>query len=397
MSPLAQRFQTWSATRKGRIILIIAAVLVALRIALPYIMLYYANRELGELKGYRGRIEDLSVALLRGAYTLDSIYINKLDDGTGQESPFFRSREVDLSIEWKSLFRGKLAGEIIFDRPYLKFTENKVELDDVARDSSDFRELLKDFMPIQINRCEVRDGHIIYADYSPEPDILLEATDVDALAQNLRNTYQKEELLPATLQASASVHGGSADLNMRLNPLASQTDFDMDLEIKKAQLPQLNPYFKDKVNVDVNKGTFNMYMESAAKDGKFVGYVKPFIEDLDVLQWKSQDKEDHFFRKVWEGIVGLGGKVLENKKHDNVATKIPLEGRLGQGIDSNSAAALTYLVRNAFFEALKPTFDYEISIRTAFFGKKSDSDKGDSKKEKKRKEKKRDRKDKKKV
>ena len=40
-----------------------------------------------------------------------------------------------------------------------------------------------------------------------------------------------------------------------------------------------------------------MYMEAAAKEGKFVGYVKPFIRDLDVLDWKGQDKSDNFLRK----------------------------------------------------------------------------------------------------
>lgn len=368
---LLSRFKSWAITRPGKFVLTLSVILIALRIALPYIMLYYANRELAALDGYHGHIKDIDVALYRGAYTIDSIYINKLSRKGGQQSPFFRSQEVDLSIEWKSLFKGKIASELVFDRPYLKFTENSVELEDVARDTSDFRELLNDFMPIAINRCELRNGQLVYADYTAAPNIQLEATNIDMVAENLRNTYKKEELLPASLRGTAAVHGGVAVLNMRLNPLAKKTDFDMDLEVKRANMVELNPYLYNLGKFDVNKGTFSMYMESATKDGRFVGYVKPFIEDLDVLEWKGQDKEDSFFRKIWEGLVGFGGKVVENRKKENVATKVPLAGSLstGDGIHSNTAVAVKYILRNAFIEALKPSFDNEISIKDAIIGK----------------------------
>lgn len=50
----------------------------------------------------------------------------------------------------------------------------------------------------------------------------------------------------------------------------------------------------------------------AAKDGKFVGYVKPLIKDLDVLG--PDDKNDNFFHKAWEGIVGTTGFIFQNQK-----------------------------------------------------------------------------------
>lgn len=378
---LLQRFKAWAVTRPAKFILTLLVLLIALRIALPYILLHYANRELAELKGYYGHIDDLSLSLYRGAYTLDSIYINKIEENTNKQLRFFKSDKIDLSIEWKSLFKGSVVGEIILEEPLLQFTENRVELEDVARDSSDFRELLDDFMPIHVNRCVVRNGHLIYADYTADPHIELEATQLHAVAHNLRNAYKSDELLPATLRADAHIHGGTAVLNMRINPLSKNNDFDMDVEVKKAQLPQLNPFFEKYANVDVNKGTFNMYMEAAAKDAKFVGYVKPFIEDLDVLQWKGQDKKDRFFKKVWEGIAGFGGKILENPKNDQIATKIPLEGYLKSetGIQSNAAIAVKNILRNAFFKALQPNFDYEISIRSAL-GMEKKSDKKEDKK-----------------
>lgn len=364
MNKAANKIKKWTGTRTGKVVLGLLVLLIALRIALPYVILHYANRELASMKGYFGKIQDVDVALLRGAYVIDSIYLNKADDKTGKQDPFFSASTIDLSIEWKSLFNGEIAGELVFDRPFMKFTENRVELNEVTRDTGDFRELIRDFMPIQINRCEIRDGTVMYADYGADPAVELVATHIDALAQNLKNTYKKSEVLPATLKADARVYDGIVQLNMRMNPLAEHTTFDMDMKVIDASLPELNDFFKAYANADIKKGYFSMYMEAATKDEAFVGYVKPFIRDLDVLDWKGQDKDDNFLRKVWEGVVGLGGKVFENQKDDDVATKIPLSGSLstGEGIKPNIMSAVVAVVRNAFFNSLKPSLDYEIDL-----------------------------------
>jgi len=48
----------------------------------------------------------------------------------------------------------------------------------------------------------------------------------------------------------------------------------------------------------------------AAKEGKFVGYVKPVIEELKVLG--PQNRKDTFFQKIWESLVGVVSTVLKN-------------------------------------------------------------------------------------
>ena len=55
-------------TRKAKIILVIILFIIALRTALPYILLHYTNNILAEMNGYYGHVEDIDVALYRGAY-----------------------------------------------------------------------------------------------------------------------------------------------------------------------------------------------------------------------------------------------------------------------------------------------------------------------------------------
>ena len=56
-----------------KITLIVIAALICVRLILPYVILHYANKNLASIPGYYGHIEDIDLALIRGAYRIDSI------------------------------------------------------------------------------------------------------------------------------------------------------------------------------------------------------------------------------------------------------------------------------------------------------------------------------------
>lgn len=349
-------------SRNAKIILGIVLFIIAARIALPYILLNYANKTLAHVDGYYGHVDDIDVALLRGAYVLDSFYLNKVDSTSGKQTPFLSSRTIDLSLEWGALFHGRVVGELVFEQPQLRFTENKVELAQVSKDTTDFRELLRDFMPVEVNRCEIRDGDLRYIDETASPKVDVSISHLDALATNLKNAYKKNEVLPSTLDANGEVYGGTMKLGMKLNPLAKRPQFDLNANVEKTKLVELNDFFKAYAGFDVNKGEFNMYTEAATKDGKFAGYVKPIIRDLDVVSWQGQDKKDNFFQKVWESVVGGVGEIFENKKKDQIATKIEFRGSIDNP-RANVFQSIVMVVQNAFVQALRPSIDNQINLQ----------------------------------
>jgi uncharacterized protein involved in outer membrane biogenesis len=219
-----------------KILIGIVIFLVIVRLILPYAVLRYSNKKLAEIDGYYGHVEDIDIALIRGAYQLDSIYINKVDSVTKKQTPFFSARTVDLSVEWKALFHGSLVGEFVFERPRIDFTKDKVEPKDVQDDSSSFRKLKDDFMPLQVNRCEINDGEIRYKDEFSKPKVDISLTHLYATALNLRNSYDSTELLPATITAHGDVYEGNLDFSMKLNPLAEKPTFDMNADLKNTNL-----------------------------------------------------------------------------------------------------------------------------------------------------------------
>lgn len=369
-------------------VLIVVVLLVALRIALPYIVLRYANNTLAELDGYRGHIEDIDIALIRGAYTVDSIYIHKYDSANDKQTPFFASNKIDFSLEWRALFKGEIVGEILFVEPMLRFTKDKVEPKDVRKDSTGFKQVLDELMPLNINRFEVRNGRLEYIDNFSKPRVDIRMTNTNIVALNLRNSYDSSELLPASIDARANIYDGTLTVKGKVNPLAEDPTFDFNAELKNTNLVKLNDFFEAYAKVDVNKGTFGLYTEMAAKDGKFEGYIKPLLKDLDILG--KEDRKDNPLKQLWEAVAGGVSEIFENQPKERVATKIPLRGST-KNLDTNVWYAIGEVIRNAFIRALQPAIDQEINISAVgevkdekknllekvFGGKDDDKDKKD--------------------
>ncbi|MBS7229416.1 hypothetical protein KHA90_00120 [Flavobacterium psychroterrae] len=70
--------------KTGLIITGIAVLLVAINFALEPVALHYANKALADLKGYKGSIKDVDIHLYRGAYRIDTLVIDKIDNGKTQ-------------------------------------------------------------------------------------------------------------------------------------------------------------------------------------------------------------------------------------------------------------------------------------------------------------------------
>jgi len=346
--------------KRNIIIAMIIIVLVAIRIALPYVALHYANKSLANLKSLYGHIEDIDIALYRGAYKIKGIYINKKDSVSGKQTKFFKSDIIDLSVEWSALFKKRLVGELVFDRPLLIFTKDKTEPKDIQKDSSDWKSLLDGFMPLKVNRFEIKEGIIKYVDQNSKPAVDIQMDNTYVLAQNLSSVVDST-LLPSTVFATSNVYGGRLQFNMKLNALKDQPTFDLNADLKNVQLVKLNEFFQAYANFDVNKGTMELYTEIAAKGGQFVGYVKPIIKNLDVLG--KEDRKDSFWQKAWESLVGTTAVIVRNPTKKQVATKLPLSGSFDK-TKINTWYAIIVLLRNAFIKALQPAIDAEINIQS---------------------------------
>jgi hypothetical protein len=202
----------------------ILLLLLAVRIALPYILLRLVNKELQNIPGYSGHVDDIDVALIRGAYKIKSIKLEKT--GGKVPVPFFSAPLIDLSIQWASLFHGRLVGKIEVDQPILNFVKGPTEATSQTKIDSSWTDVVKKLMPLKLNKFEIVEGQIHYRDFHSKPTFDIYTSQVHILAENLSNAEKNKELLPSTITASADVYGGKATARMKMDALAKTPTFD---------------------------------------------------------------------------------------------------------------------------------------------------------------------------
>ena len=335
---------------------IILVSLVLVRLLLPYVALLYINRVLSRIKQHQGRVRRITINLLRGHYVFHDIELNKVVTDSS-DKPFLTASRIDLSLQWKALFRKSIVATAVIEQPEVNFTKEKENPYSELKDHSDLKTLLSNQMPFTID-LGIRGGVVHYMDNTSKAKIDFTVTNLTACVREFSN-MPAHEGVPASINVSANVYGGTCNFTMKLFPMAERLAFDMNTELKNINLVLLNEFFRAYAKIDVNQGTFDMYTEVAAKEGVFKGYVKPVIRDLDIVG--AEDRNDTVFRKLWERLVAGAYQIMKNKKEDQMAAKISIEGRLDHP-HINIFAALITIFQNAFVHAIRPSLDDVINI-----------------------------------
>ena len=349
--------------KKGYIILAIVVLLIALRIALEPIVEHYVNASLNDIEGYSGSISDVDINLYRGAYQIDGLQLFVINNDI--EKPFLSIDTIDLSVHWKSLLKGAVVGEVILSQPVVNFVvaydDSDTTQDQTGEDVA-WHEQLKNYMPLRINRFEVKQGNIVYRDPTMDPSIDARVRQLNLVATNLSNV-EDTSYLPAALKATAvTVGGGEMDLDMQMDFLREIPNLRADFKLNHVDLTQLNDFIKAYANFDVQQGSFTLVSEVAIDSSQISGYVKPFFENLDVFDFEQDVVKDKgFFGKLWEALVGVGAEVLENQPRDAIATKVPIQGSLDDP-DPDVSATVFNVLRNAFVDAIEKEFDRQASL-----------------------------------
>lgn len=330
---------------------VIIALLISIRAALPYAIKSYVNDTLDQLEDYDGRISDVDLHIIRGAYEIEGIEILKSDGGTN--IPFFKADELDLSVEWRQLLNRALVAEIVFLKPQINFVAGAPsKKQEQTGQEEPWTEVVRELFPLKINKFAIENGSIHYRDPYGKPDIDVYANDLWLTATNLTNSEKLSETLMANVEAHARAMGKSPiKLQLDLNPYEKEPTFNLNFSLEKLDMTLLNDFFRQYADIDVQKGTLALYSEVAASKGEFDGYAKPFLRNLDVLDIKKEDLS--MTQKVKEGLAEWVGSVFKNRDQDTVATKVQLSGRLDQP-DIGIFSAIGSVLRHTFIQALQP-------------------------------------------
>ncbi|HZX57339.1 MAG TPA: DUF748 domain-containing protein, partial [Mucilaginibacter sp.] len=253
----------WKVARIAFVLIILALIVV--RLALPGIVKHYVNKKLNELPGYTGYVDDIDIALWRGAYVIWGLHLKKKTDPP--KYPFLYIERSDLSIEWRPLFHGRLVGKVTLDRPIVNILATESLHKEPSKDT--WTATLKALMPITINLLTVNEGRFAYYDFEKKPEHEWHLDNMHLVATNLANVQKKGERLPSDINLSGTaIGGGRLKLHAKTNMLKEMPDFDGGIQLTDIDLLSLNPMLEADVNFDVERGKLDMFSRLSVMNGE---------------------------------------------------------------------------------------------------------------------------------
>ncbi len=344
-----------SAWRWGSgVVVFILVLLVGVRLALPSLLKRGINDRLDAIPEYMGRVDAVGISLWRGAYTLYGLDIRKRSGLT--KEPFAAAKEIDFSIAWRELFRGKIVGDITVLQPKLTFIAAPTQEEKQLATDHRWQDAIHDIFPIDITFLRISEGEVRYINESTTPKVDVRIAHLDSISTGLRNRADTTEgEFPARIDARGeTIGGGHLTLITQIEPLAAKPHFLLKLQVEHVAMPALNEFLRAYGGVDVSAGTFNGYLEAMARDGHYRGYFKPFFENVNFSAREGEHPPLH--QQIWEGFVRVFAWVFKNHARDDVATRIPFEGDF-EATQTSTWETIKTLVRHAFIEPLQQKLD----------------------------------------
>ena len=342
---------------------IIIVILIVFRIMLPSIVKNYVNKVLADIPGYYGQVKDIDIAIYRGAYVINGLYLNKVNAKT--QVPFLNFPKTDISIEWKSLFKGKIVSEIEMYSPEITYIFEDQQQKAPAKDGGepkeeDWTKAITDLVPIDINHFEIHNGKLGFVKLQEDPNIDLYMNKLNLVADNLRNVKQDGVNLPSPIEATAeSIGQGKFKLDGGMNLLKEIPDMDINFSLEKANVTAINDLTNAYAGIDFKEGEIDVYGEVAIANSYLKGYIKPMLKNTKLIS-----KEDSILETIWEGFVSMFKFILKNQGTNTLATRIPLEGNL-DNVNAGILPTVFNVFKNAWINAFKGQIDKDIDFEDA--------------------------------
>ena len=359
-------------------------LLVMVRASLPSIVKETVNKKLMALPAYDGQVDDVDLALWRGAYRIEGIRIVKT--GSKEPTPFFDGERIDFSIEWRSLLKGSLVSECEMWRPKVNLIQAESEQQSQLGKEVNWADGLERLFPFRFNTIQVLDGTVTFRAPGIRTQDALEATHVNGAITNMTNVVESGKATFAGFQATAEMlDTGTARIDGSANPLAATPTFDVNITVKNVQLPKVNPWLRQYIKADAESGDFELYTELAAADGRFKGYAKPIMTNVNI--YSSEEQEENPLKRLWEGLVEFAAEIFEDQDSGQVAARIPFSGTI-KNPDAGILETVVSVMRNAFVSAFARSLEGSITLRDVKKELKKIGDEEEKPKDKKKEKKK---------
>lgn len=342
---------------KSKLLWGIVIVLVVIRLLAPPIILKQLNAFLVDFSPlYSAHIDDLGLSIWRGAYQFGGIKV------TLKSKPveFFTAREVDVSVAWRELFRGRIRTDIIGNQAQFIYSDEIIAAIKGAPDkaTNDAKNAGEKLFPLNIERIDIRNSSISSVDFFGfSKDLPVQISNIEGRYSN--GTPSESNPLSLFSLSGNIFNDSSLKAAGQLNLLKDPSAWLVSAEVKNFTLTSANPFLKSKLPLTFKQGTLDLYTEVKSERGKIEGYVKPFIKNAEIIGDEGDFKGiKHFGIELSVAAVNL---IFKNSKNETVATKFLFSYEKGI-FDWNASKTISELYKNGYREELTPGVENILSI-----------------------------------
>ena len=342
------------ARKLGRTTLIVALVLLVAFLSVWYLtpvyLLKFLNAKGDSLPDYHLHIEQVQINPWNCSLDLNSLLLVKKSNKI--PVPFFTCPRVHIATQWEEILHWSLRSRITITKPVVNFVNGPTEETTQTALEPEWVTVVKQLVPLKINRFTVVDGDIHYYDFHADPEINMEMTDVQVSLDNLTNSKHLKALMPATAEMTGRpFKRGKLNVHLALNTDIKQPTFAEKIALENIPAPALNSFLAKYGSVYAKTGNLAFYSEMVSAKGGYNGYAKPFFQDL---VFEPMPKDRGGLAEIWSALVNGVKDIFENDQ-DAVATTIPISGRYTDP-DVDFWSAAFGVIENAWFQALAHGF-----------------------------------------
>jgi uncharacterized protein DUF748 len=348
-------------TRGRRALLIglavFAGLLVAARLALNPFVARHTRQVLASLKGYRGSFDDVSVSLYRLSYTIDGLKLVQVPTprGGSEQRPLFFARRIRIGLHWRDLIhKHELVGDVELDHPKLNLVAGKTQGQSQTRlVDPQLGEKIRKLSPLDVERIELKQAEVAFADETGKGAPALWLHDVDATLENVATRVGLSHGEPTTLAASGTLQKtGQVSVFVTADPLAKSLGFSGRASVTGLALRDVGNFLVQKADLAPNRGTIDLFAEFDAHDGVIGGGVKPVLKNADVRPAKGGVGPAI---KAWLADAGLHIFSDRVPGRNAAAAVVPIKGTVN-GPQAQVWPTVWGVLRNAFVAGLQSGF-----------------------------------------
>ncbi len=313
------------------------------------------NEQLKKLGEVQGRMDSLTMSKWGRELNIRGLHFTNYDETRPVPFKFAEIVNTTVTLNPARLWRGVVELEIKTDGVILYFLKSEDGVHSLFHSLGSSQAPF----PVIIRSAKISGVEVNYLDTSVKPGVELKTETLNLVATNISNVPSTIYELPSQVKVTCSACSGYINIDLKGDFAAEKPRFDLNAEIKDIDLTRLNSLLLSYAKFDVNQGTLNLFVEVAAAEGRFKGYIKPAILNLDVLN--KDDLHKGLVKVIWAGLVGGALSVISNPFKKELATKIPFSGTLNNP-KMNVAHAVFEVLYNAFVQSLHLSLDDEITL-----------------------------------